>query len=280
MNDFISMEQIGKGAYGVVYKVHHNNGTTMAVKYVRVPSGGMETVLNEIELTTHLTNPNILQIYGYETKSGEVDGFVYDMVIYMEYIDGVDLELLAAQDEDVRLEHADMYMEQLIKALAYMHSKCVIHRDIKVTNIMISDDRAIFIDFGLGCKQCIHSSPRCGKCEVAIRCSKKSVVGSPLYFSPDKARASMNTSLEYEPAADDVWGLGISLLELYKGESHTICDNSNNIVECVKHIANLQQTELGISDSIPERPRKILEQMLIIDENKRPSAQQLVDMFY
>lgn len=97
----------------------------------------------EFEISVMLHHPNIIQVIGKEVDS------VVGPCIVMEYVDGRNLNEYL--QEGGKLKHARKIILQILKGLDYMHSKQVVHRDLKPDNIIITrrGDNVKIIDFGL-----------------------------------------------------------------------------------------------------------------------------------
>jgi serine/threonine protein kinase len=139
---------------------------------------------------------NIVQIH-YADQYGDVYYFV------MEYLDGLDLggllKLFATDDE--LMQHADVIRigNAVASALDYAHSKGVIHRDVKPSNVMITtDNRIILTDFGLALSIFGEAISQ--------------VAGTPHYMAPEQARASANVVPQ-----SDIYSLGVMLYEMLTG---------------------------------------------------------------
>ena len=250
---------LGKGGQGSVYLGYHiYTKHRVAVKFVDT-HGHMDYALREIKLISNLDHPNIVKIYDHFPMDGDVNGRDFNLVIIMEYIEGEDMLKFSKASERERVKYAWLYARQLTGAMAYMHDNCVIHRDIKPENIMVNKERAVIVDFGLGCKDCNSQNTACGTCDASVKCSSKSTSGTTSFFSPQKARTASLKQSTYNLKKDDVWSLGLSILELYNG-SYPIKSN----IEDIEYVP--------ISRNVPMVDAEVLEQMLNVDEDARISA--------
>jgi len=139
---------------------------------------------------------NILQVH----YADDEDGLYY---FVMEYIRGLNLEQLLAQYSATceLLPHEDVLRigRSIAKALDYAHQRGVIHRDVKPSNVMISEDgRVVLADFGLAMD--------------IVQGTLGEVFGSPHYIAPEQARDSAKAVPQ-----SDLYSLGIILYEMLTG---------------------------------------------------------------
>ena len=124
-----------------------NKQHEVAIKVVNKSNlkDNLDLIKEEIKTISSLDHPNIVRYY--ETYIN--DDYVY---LVMEHIGGGDLfDKITSSENGVFTEDmAAHYMKKLLSAVNHMHSKGIIHRDIKAENIMISkEDEIKIIDFGL-----------------------------------------------------------------------------------------------------------------------------------
>ena len=166
----IHLDLIGKGAFGKVYK-HYNelDDNTYAVKKILLTQEYANHALKEVRILATLNHPNIVRYFhswlealrtsdvnllkGVEEDQDEdfdseiirMNGNQYYMCIRMEYCESNLTNYLQRQDRSKN----ESYRLQLIQGLSYLHSKGMIHRDLKPDNILISQDIIKITDFGL-----------------------------------------------------------------------------------------------------------------------------------
>ncbi|MCI0711231.1 MAG: protein kinase, partial [Chloroflexi bacterium] len=139
-------------------------------------------------------HPNIVNVYRY----GEDRGLIY---IAMQYIEGADLGTVIdgfAADGDF-MENADVQRitREIASALDYAHSRGVIHRDVKPSNIMLNKSgQAILTDFGLALMTDVGTVGE--------------IFGSPHYIAPEQAASSKSVVPQ-----SDLYSLGIVLFEMF-----------------------------------------------------------------
>lgn len=105
----------------------------------------MNRITTEKEILKTLRHPNIVKLY--ECIQDEVNG--YDL-IFMEICTGGDLLSYLRRRKHLSEDIAKLFMHQIIRALGYIHEKDIVHRDIKLENILLSNLGEIKLcDFGV-----------------------------------------------------------------------------------------------------------------------------------
>ena len=166
----IVLDLIGKGAFGKVYK-HYNelDDNTYAVKKILLTQEYANHALKEVRILATLNHPNIVRYFhswlealrtsdvnllkeveedqdeDLDSEIIRMNGNQYYMCIRMEYCESNLTNYLQRQDRSKN----ESYRLQLIQGLSYLHSKGMIHRDLKPDNILISQDIIKITDFGL-----------------------------------------------------------------------------------------------------------------------------------
>ncbi|KAG8054104.1 hypothetical protein GUJ93_ZPchr0001g31292 [Zizania palustris] len=149
---FHKLEKIGSGTYSNVYKaIDVESERVVALKKVRVDGVGeaesARFMAREIALLRHLgAHPNIVHLDGLVTSRLITAPSLYLVFEYMDH----DLTGLAAAAARFTLSQVKCYMKQLLTGIEHCHKKGVLHRDIKSSNLLVSNDGILKIaDFGL-----------------------------------------------------------------------------------------------------------------------------------
>jgi cyclin-dependent kinase 1 len=146
VGDYQKIEKIGEGTYGVVYKARNTKtGQFVAMKKIRLESedeGVPSTAIREISLLKELQHPNIVKlecIVHHDVKLYLV--FEFMQMDLKKYIDTKPVDPMLLKS----------YTYQVLQGIVFMHTRRVIHRDLKPQNLLIDNKGAIKIaDFGLG----------------------------------------------------------------------------------------------------------------------------------
>ena len=194
-------EELGAGGMATVYlaedlKLHRK----VAVKVLRpelAAALGPERFLREIEIAAKLHHPHILALH----DSGEVDGFLYYV---MPYVEGESLRDRLNREKQLPLDDALQFAREVADALSYAHSHDVIHRDIKPENILLEAGHAVIADFGIARAVTAAGGERLTETGISI--------GTPHYMSPEQAAGS-----EELDGRSDVYSLGCVLYEMLGG---------------------------------------------------------------
>ncbi|XP_076161849.1 cyclin-dependent kinase 3 [Ptiloglossa arizonensis] len=147
MDNFVKIEKIGEGAYGVVYKAKDKlTGKLVALKKIRLEKeseGVPSTAIREIALLRELAHPNIIQLLDV------VDGDKHLYLVF-EFLQQDLKKLLDTVRGGLDQALVKSYLYQLLKAISFCHLNCILHRDLKPQNLLIDQEGHIKLaDFGL-----------------------------------------------------------------------------------------------------------------------------------
>src|SRR5688572_19850744 len=194
--------ELGRGGMATVYLAQDlANDRKVAVK-VLLPelaaSIGADRFLREIEVGKVLQHPNIVGVL----DSGEADGKLF---YTMPFIEGASLRDRLDKQKQLSIEDTVAFTRQVAEALAYAHSKGVIHRDIKLENILLHDGQALVADFGIARAVSVAGGESLTKTGMAV--------GTPTYMSPEQAMGSKDVTPE-----SDIYSLACVVYEMLAGQ--------------------------------------------------------------
>ena len=209
INQYKILEKIGAGGQGTVYKAQDTKLDRTVVIKVLPPELTAKTANfrrfeREAQLCSQLDHPNICTIFDFH----EDDGVFY---IAMQYVTGKNVRQLVG-GRPLDLKSALSIGIQVCDALAYTHSRGIIHRDIKAGNIMVSDSgQAKILDFGLAKllqdepSEHIKGLDRAELTELGIP------YGTATYAAPEQAKG------ERTDHRADIFSTGVLLYEMLTG---------------------------------------------------------------
>lgn len=144
-----TLDRLGEGAMGEVWRVEDtlNPSLPLALKRTKLQAGDAAELTLRFQAEFHamarLSHPNIVGVHDYGVKSA---GEVY---LVMDWVPGQDLSALVTSGP-LPLERFYALFAQLLQALDYLHTRQLVHRDIKADNVRIRpDDVLVLMDFGL-----------------------------------------------------------------------------------------------------------------------------------
>jgi len=147
---FEKLNRLGEGTYGTVYRARdkENGGQIVALKKVRIHSekdGFPRSSLREIRILKRLRHPNIVEIN--EVACGQQPGSVFLVFEYCEHDIGALLDLMERPFSQAEVK---CLLLQLLRAVEYLHECFIIHRDIKLSNLLMTNKGVLKLaDFGL-----------------------------------------------------------------------------------------------------------------------------------
>jgi TolB-like protein/Tfp pilus assembly protein PilF len=204
VGDYELLEEIGRGAQGVVYRARQKSlNRTVALKIIGLGHWASEAHLKrfrlEAEAAASLDHPCIVPIH----EIGESDGSCY---FSMQLVEGGQLDQVV-QRESMPIRDAAALIAKLARTVSYAHERGVIHRDIKPGNILLdARGEPHLTDFGLA---------RLLETESTVTRTAE-VLGTPSYMAPEQARADHPATASLT-GATDVYGLGAVLYHLLTG---------------------------------------------------------------
>ena len=277
-NDFIITKSLGKGSYAEVFLASKIGSSELCAAkridraYAEIPHN-LKRLLNEVTILERIKHPNIIKlIQAKKTKS-----YCY---IITEYINGGDIyENLNKYKFFYRMpfteEIVQYLMRQIVDAVNYLHSNKIIHRDLKLENILLNyptkhdkntlnilSTKAKIIDFGFATRL------RNSKSNITF-----SVLGSPSNMDPKLLKyfeSDEYNQYGYDEKLD-IWSLGALCYEMITG--HMTFDGQN--VDELKQNVNKGIYYLPLT--LSKECISFVNAMLQYDPNKRLSAKELLN---
>nr|XP_046192867.1 serine/threonine-protein kinase PLK1-like isoform X1 [Oncorhynchus gorbuscha]XP_046193513.1 serine/threonine-protein kinase PLK1-like isoform X1 [Oncorhynchus gorbuscha] len=247
---------LGKGGFAKCYEITDLEtrevfAGKVVPKAMIVKPHQRDKMTSEISIHKSLDNPHIVGFHGFF----EDDDFVF---VVLEICRRRSLLELHKRRKAVTEPEARYYMMQLVKGCQYLHNNRVIHRDLKLGNIFLSDDMDVKIgDFGLATKIEFDGE------------RKKTLCGTPNYIAPE-VLCKKGHSFEV-----DVWSLGCILYTLLVGKPPFE-------TSCLKETYNrIKKNNYTIPWQINPVAASLIKRMLHADPSQRPTVSQLLtDEFF
>ncbi|PCH42972.1 Pkinase-domain-containing protein [Wolfiporia cocos MD-104 SS10] len=251
---YLLLQTLGEGEFGKVkLGLHMEYGEEVAVKLIRRgnidSSVRMSKIEREIQVLKSLKHPNIVRLYDVI----ETDKYIG---IILEYASGGELFDHILAHRYLREKDACKLFSQLISGVWYIHQKKIVHRDLKLENLLLDRHRNVIItDFGFA-----------NRFEHRADDLMQTSCGSPCYAAPELV---ISDGL-YVGSAVDIWSCGVILYAMLAGYLPFDDDPANpdgdNINLLYKYIVT---TPLSFPDYISAEARDLLSIMLVPDPAHR-----------
>jgi serine/threonine-protein kinase len=212
------LRRIGHGGMGSVYEAEGDGGVRLAVKILDRQWARDEVVAarfaREARAASAVASEHIVRVL-----DGGTDGSCPYLV--MELLEGEDLGARLRRRRHLELDEALGIVEQVLVGLVAAHAAGIVHRDLKPDNVLLTGgpdvvDRVKIVDFGMS-----KLDRPAGSTKPLALTRKGVVLGTPLYMSPEQARASPEVD-----ARSDLFAVGAILFEClagrppFTGETH------------------------------------------------------------
>lgn len=238
--------RLGSGGMGDVYKAYNAAlNRTAAIKILHQKEMG-DRFRNEAYIQSSVSHPNIARLYEY-LVTGET------ACIIMEYVDGDPLDVYLHRKGKLSSEETENIIKQIAAALAYLHGKDILHRDIKPQNFKVQSNGTVtMLDFGIAKNKYTPKLTQQGY-----------MVGTTEYMAPEQFRQQVEKK-------SDTWSLGVLAYELVTGHMPFGADNA---------MAMRLKIEKGdyvkprvLVPSVSDKLNRIIEKCLHVNTTSRISA--------
>nr|XP_009670740.1 PREDICTED: serine/threonine-protein kinase 10 [Struthio camelus australis] len=232
-------------------------GALAAAKVIETKSEDeLEDYMVEIEILATCDHQHIVKLLG---------AFYWDgkLWIMIEFCPGgaVDATMLEL-DRGLTEPQIQVICRQMLEALHYLHSKKIIHRDLKAGNVLLTQDGDIKLaDFGVSAKN------------MKTLQKRDSFIGTPYWMAPEVVMCETMKDTPYDYKAD-IWSLGITLIEMAQIEPP---DHELNPMRFLRKIAKSDPPTLSCPSKWSLEFRDFLKTALDKNPETRPSAAQLLE---
>lgn len=211
------LDVLGRGGMGVVYKAYDPILDREIALKTMTSDGLKDPVLKErfyreARAAGRLRHPNIVTIY----ELGEENSVPF---IAMEYIHGTDVHAIIKGQQEVSFEQKLRIIVQLCRGLAYAHKAGIVHRDVKPSNIRLTDDYQVkILDFGIA--RLVTST---------TMTSGGMVLGTIHYMAPEQIKGA------HVDRKSDIFAVGIILFEILTTKKPFDGDNTATVLYNILH---------------------------------------------
>uniref|UniRef100_UPI00398E3C61 phosphorylase b kinase gamma catalytic chain, skeletal muscle/heart isoform-like isoform X1 n=3 Tax=Pristiophorus japonicus TaxID=55135 RepID=UPI00398E3C61 len=257
-------EVIGRGVSSVVQRcVHKKTGREYAVKIVEVTAESMsEAQLNEVRSSTQKEIEILQMVSGHKSIITLIDFFssatvvflVFDLMERGELFDYLTEKVVLSEKETRRM------MRELLEALQYLHSRNIVHRDVKPENILLDDQANIRLsDFGFSY-------------QLKPGQTLRELCGTPGYLSPELLSCSMDETHPGYGREVDIWATGVVMYTILAGSPPFWHRKQMLMLRSIME-GKYQMTStewVNRSDTVKD----LISKMLTVDPAKRITAQE------
>ncbi|XP_071822241.1 myosin light chain kinase, smooth muscle-like [Apostichopus japonicus] len=241
-------EELGKGRFGTVNKcVEKSSKKVLAAKHITANNDrDRQEVEHEIEIMKVLQHPRLLQLYD-AFDNGK------NMVMILEYVSGGELfERVIDEEFDLTEKECTFFLRQICDGVRFMHSKAILHLDMKPENILCirkNSNKIKIIDFGLAQKMTPGLQVSCG---------------TPEFLAPEVV------SYDEVSKTTDMWSVGVICYVLLSGLSPFMGDHDGETM------TNILKVEYDFDDEcfdeISDLAKDFIEKLLQEDQEDRMTA--------
>lgn len=242
---------LGRGASATVWEAcHSETGVKVAVKVFDQGSGDVRQAAREAHVLSRVPHPNILQVF-------EVIESSLHAQMVCEHIDGESLRAFAQRMPQRRLDPglARRLYRQVVRGISYCHDRLVIHRDVKLENLLLDrgGKRVKIVDFGFAAQVASNTA------------TSRAFCGTPSYMAPELVRRE-----PYSGFATDVWALGVVLFVLLCGTLPFVAPSE------VQLYAKIRRGDFVCPEVLGDMPRRLIRACMTYDAAGRPDSAALL----
>eukprot|EP00668_Euglena_longa_P019587 GGOE01024366.1.p2 GENE.GGOE01024366.1~~GGOE01024366.1.p2 ORF type:complete len:514 (-),score=129.11 GGOE01024366.1:837-2378(-) len=251
---------LGKGAFGNVYLGLLKDGKFMAVKTMEFgeqsSAEDLAQTKMELDIMKTICHKNIVRYLG-----SEFDENARVLNLFVEYMPQGSIASVAKKFNPLPRNTIRAYTKQILEGLSYLHSKGIVHRDIKGDNILM-DNHGVAKLADLGCSKKLDEL-----CSKTHGCN--TMVGTPYWMAPEV----ISTQEGYGTAAD-IWSVGCTVVEMLTARPPW--PEFHSMWAAIYHIANSDGPPDLVPKDLDPDLQDFLDQCFRRNASQRPTANQLL----
>ncbi|KAK6757652.1 hypothetical protein RB195_015455 [Necator americanus] len=248
--DLTDFKLVGEGSTGIVLSAYKASlKQLVAVKRMNLKKQQRrELLFNEVSIMRDYQHSNIVRMFSSHLVGDE-------LWVVMEYMEGGSLTDIVTQTRMTETQIATVSL-QVLRALEFLHTRRVIHRDIKSDSILLKRDGIVKVsDFGF-CGQLSDEFPR-----------RRSLVGTPYWTA-----AEVIARQPYDTGAD-IWSFGIMLIEMVEGEPPLFNEQP---FQAMKMIRDEPPPVFNPTANVSAELAHMLSRCVVKDSTRRATASELL----
>jgi serine/threonine protein kinase len=227
LKGYLVQDKIKDGSVGSVWRATDKKQNVFALKQIALinarDGGKLRQFKKEATLTKDLQHPNIIKVYEYVDISPQP-------FFVMEFFESENLKWAMAHQPERVVKREFHILMQVADALSFVHSKGIVHKDIKPENVLINEKSEVrLIDFSLAQT----------KWDRMIQFGKK-IEGTPMYMAPEQIRGE-----KCDPRTD-IYAFGVMMYEILTKRAPFMSSKPQEILQ--KH---LEETPVPMNAIVP-----------------------------
>ena len=245
---------LGKGGFAFCYEIideetNHLSAAKIIPKKNLIKSRAKQKLISEIKIHKSIHHENIVNFEHYFEDTENV--YILIEICHNKTLN----DLLKRRKKLTELE-VQYYVLQMVKALQYLHNLKIIHRDLKLANLFLSENMKLKLgDFGLATKLDFEGE------------RKRSLCGTPNYIAPEILDGKTGHSFEV-----DIWSIGVCIYILLIGRPPF---ETNDVKLTYKRIRTINFS-FPQNEKISNPARELIESILVLEPHKRPSLEEIL----
>ena len=256
IDEYTITSELGIGSYASVkLGIHKETKNKFAIKIYDKnlinDDDKKYTIKNEIFILNQLDNENVMKLYDVI----ETNRYLY---LIMEYINGISLLDFIQKQKNHRIDEniCKELFYQIVKGILYCQNENICHRDIKLENILIVNNKIIkIIDFGF-----------------AIKCNRNEYqeffCGTVYYMPPEIVNKE-----KYIPFYSDIWSLGVLLYTMLFGDFPFRAQKQEKLFELITEGNLIFPDDIEVSD----KAKNLLSKIIVIKPSKRITLEEILN---
>ena len=215
VGNYLLVAKIGQGQFGVVYKgvLIEDQRKVFAIKCIEKKKLEGNSILNrlfqtEMSVMSKLNHPNIMHLFEFMETA-------HNYYLVIQFCNNGDLETYLKKMGRLSEEEAVYFLMQIMNGFQVLHKNKIMHRDVKLANIFLQDDKVVIGDFGFA-KQGVDVT--------------RTKLGTPITMAPELLTSNGNS---YTSKAD-LWSIGVCFYQMLFGKTPFDAKNYDDLKEKVR----------------------------------------------